>query len=145
MKTTSINNSEDNKAVVMRFVSEVINNKNFELIDDLWSETMVWHGGSLGEVYGIDNYKKMISAAAKGAFSNMLLQVKDVIAVDDKVVLYFSNSGKNIGDFMGNKPTNKTAIWNGMGIYKIESGKIAEAWFCEDILSMFIQLGFIGN
>ncbi|PWT74571.1 MAG: hypothetical protein C5B59_10910 [Bacteroidetes bacterium] len=137
------NNIEANKAIVMRFIDEVINNKQFELIDELWSSSMVWHGGSLGEAHGIDSYKKMISAAANGAFSNMLLQVKDIIAADDKVVLYFSNSGKNVGDFMGNKATNRTAVWNGMGIYKIKSGKIEEAWFSEDILSMFIQLGFI--
>ncbi|WP_048510050.1 alpha/beta hydrolase fold domain-containing protein [Chryseobacterium sp. FH2] len=143
MQTETQINTEANKAVVLRFVNEVINNKHFELIDELWSPTMVWHGGSAGEVYGIENYKKMLIGAADASFSNMLLQVKDIIVSDDKVVLYFSNSGKNIGDFMGNKATNKTAIWNGMGIYRIENGKIAEAWFSEDHLAMFQQLGFI--
>jgi predicted ester cyclase len=145
MQTTDKNNAETNKAIVLRFVNEVINSKRFELIDEIWSSTMVWHGGSAGDVYGIENYKKMLIGAADASFSNMLLQVKDIIVSDDKVVLYFSNSGKNIGDFMGNKATNKTAIWNGMGIYRIENGKIAEAWFCEDHLSMFQQLGFIKN
>ncbi len=71
--------------------------------------------------------------------------VKDIIINDDKVVLYFSNSGLNVGDFMGYKASNKTAIWDGIGIYRIANGKIAEAWFAEDILGMFLQLGFIKN
>ncbi|MFT3739175.1 MAG: alpha/beta hydrolase fold domain-containing protein [Breznakibacter sp.] len=137
------NRAKTNKAVVLRFVDEVINNKRFGLIDELWSKNMVWHGGSAGDVYGIEDYKKMLIGAAGNSFSDMLLQIKDIIATDDKVVLYFSNSGKNVGDFMGNKATNKTAIWDGMGIYRLENGKIAEAWFTEDILGMFRQLGFI--
>jgi len=145
MPTTAISKTEVNKAIVLRFVNEVINKKHFNLIDELWSQNMIWHGGSAGDVYGIEDYKKMLIGAAGNSFSDMLLQVKDIIATDDKVVLYFSNSGKNVGDFMGNKATNKTAIWNGMGIYRIENGKIAEAWFSEDHLAMFQQLGFIKN
>lgn len=145
MPTTIINNTGENKALVLRFVNEVINRKHFELIDELWSQNMVWHGGSAGDVYGIENYKNMLIGAAGRSFSNMLLQVKDIIVADDKVVLYFSNSGKNVGEFMGNKAANKTAIWDGMGIYRIENGKIAEAWFTEDIIGMFLPLGFIKN
>jgi len=145
MLTAMTNNTEVNKAIVLRFVNEVINKKRFELIDELWAQNMTWHGGSAGDVYGIENYKKMLIGAAGSSFSDMLLQVKDILVADDKVVLYFSNSGKNVGDFMGNKATNKTAIWDGIGIYRIANGKIAEAWFTEDILGMFFQLGFIKN
>lgn len=135
----SINNQE----IVLRFINQVINKKRFELIDELWAENMIWHGGSSGNVYGIDNYKKMLTSSAGNSFSNMFLQVKDIISKDDKVVLYFSNSGLNVGDFMGYKASNKKAIWDGMGIYRVENGKIAEAWFAEDILGMFQQLGFV--
>ncbi len=137
------NNTEANKAIVLRFVNEVINKGHTELVDELWSKDLTWYGGSLGEVKGIENYKKMLQGASKGSFSNMHLKVKDIVTSGDKVVLYFSNSGKNVGDFMGNKATGKSANWDGMGIYRIENGKIAEAWFSEDILGMYQQLGFI--
>lgn len=135
--------STNNQEIVLRFINQVINKKRFELIDELWAENMIWHGGSSGNVYGIDNYKKMLTSSAGKSFSNMLLQVKDIISKNDKVVLYFSNSGLNVDDFMGYKASNKMAIWDGMGIYRIENGKIAEAWFAEDILGMFQQLGFV--
>ena len=138
-------NSKQNVAVVEHFINEVINKQNFGLLDALWSKDMQWHGGSLGDVNGLENYKEMLFAAARGSFSDMHLHVKEVIASGDRVVVYFTNSGKNVGDFMGHKATNKNAKWDGMGIYRIESGKIAEAWFSEDLLSMFFQLGFLTN
>jgi len=55
-------------------------------------------------------------------------------------MIYF---GKNVGGFMGNKATNKNALWEGIGVYRIKDGKIAEAWFSEDILGMYLQLGLI--
>lgn len=140
---TVLNAPDVNKTIVLRFVNEVINKKRFDLIDELWAENMVWYGGSAGEVHGIEAYKKMLTESVGSSFTDMFLQVKDIIASGDKVALYFSNSGKNVGDFMGNKATYKTAVWDGMGIYRIENGKIAEAWFSEDHLTMFRQLGFI--
>jgi len=112
------------------------------MIPQLWSKDLVWHGGSMGEIKGLNNYENFARAAIGGAFSNMHLKVLDVVAANDKVVVYFQNSGKNIKDFMGHQATGKTAAWEGMGIYRIQNGKIAEGWFSEDLLQMFNQLGF---
>ncbi|AHF89006.1 hypothetical protein OPIT5_00700 [Opitutaceae bacterium TAV5] len=104
---------------------------------------MQWHSAGMPDVKGRDAYKKMLEASVGGAFTDMHLEIIDVIAQNDKVVLYFTNSGTNTGDFMGNKATGKYAKWIGMGIYRIENGRIAEAWFSEDILGMFMQLELI--
>jgi len=134
---------EKNIEIVKRFTEEVVNNQKFELVDDLWTVDMQWHGGFMGEISGIENYKKFLTSAVDGSFVNMHLQIKDIIAQEDKVLLYFSNSGKNVKDFLGYKATGREAIWNGMSIYRIENGKIAEAWYSEDLLMMFVQLNFI--
>lgn len=138
-------NIKSNKSIVQKFIDEVINKGSIDLVDELWASDLIWHGGSMGDVYGIENYKRMLTNASKGSFVNMKLEIKEILEDGNKVVLYFTNSGKNIGDFMGNKATGKFAKWDGMGVYKIENGKIKEAWFSEDILGMFIQLGFINN
>jgi predicted ester cyclase len=41
---------------------------------------------------------------------------------------------------MGNPATGKHAEWLGIGIYTVRDGRIAEAWFAEDILGMLQQL-----
>ncbi|MGZ6617137.1 MAG: ester cyclase [Solirubrobacteraceae bacterium] len=126
-----------------RFLDQVVNGGQLELIDDLWAENLVWHGGSLGEIHGIDAYKQMMSSRGHGAFSAMHLTVHDVVAAQDKVVARFTNSGTQVGQFLGFPPTGNRARWLGIGIYTIHAGKIAEAWFSEDILSMLLQLGAI--
>ncbi|WP_114937642.1 ester cyclase [Mucilaginibacter endophyticus] len=66
-----------------------------------------------------------------------------ILTSNDKVSMFFTNSGHNSGSFLGNGPSHIDAKWNGMGFYRIEDGKIAEAWLSEDLLQMFAQLSFI--
>jgi monoterpene epsilon-lactone hydrolase len=139
------NDTTKNIRIVKRFINEVINGGNIDRIDQLWAKDLVWHGGSLGEVKGLTNYKAMAKSAVGGAFTNMHLQMLDIVAANDKVVVYFQNSGANEGNFMGHQASGKKASWNGMGIYRIANGQIAEAWFTEDLLQMFNQLGYLKN
>lgn len=132
-----------NAAVVTRFLTEVVNGSRFELIDQLWAPDLLWHGGSLGEVRGISAYRKMMEASVGGAFTGMRLDIKDVIDSGDKVVVRFTNSGTHTGVFMGYPATRKHVVWEGIGIYRIRDGKIAEAWFSEDLLGMFMNLGLL--
>jgi predicted ester cyclase len=64
-----------------------------------------------------------------------------MITENDKVVVRFTNSGTHTGPFLGMPATGKHAEWLGVGIYTVGGGKITEAWFAEDILSMLLQLG----
>lgn len=141
MKTES--DTTENAAIVKRFIEEILNAGNFNLISEFWTADMTWHGGSLGEVHGIENYTTMLKGAASGSFKEMHLTVKDMIVSGERVVVYFTNSGLNDGDFLGFKSTGKHLTWDGIGIYRIHNGKIAEAWFSEDLLGMFLQAGWI--
>ena len=73
----------------------------------------------------------------------MHLEIHEVIATADKVVLRFTNSGTNIGPFMCNPPTGKHAEWLGIGIYAVRDGRITQGWFAEDILSILLQLNLL--
>jgi predicted ester cyclase len=71
----------------------------------------------------------------------MHLEIHDVIAAGDKVVLRFTNSGTHVDQFMGNPATGKLAEWLGIGIYTHSDGRIVDGWFAEDVLDMLVQLG----
>ena len=73
----------------------------------------------------------------------MHLEIHDTIASDDQVVLRFTNSGTNVGPFMGNPAAGKHAEWLGIGIYTLRDGRITEGWFAEDILGLLLQLDAI--
>lgn len=131
--------AERNTATVRRFLDEVVTGGRLELIDELWTPDMSWHNGG-HHVRGRENYKRMMEEVVGKAFVEMRLDIKDIVAANDKVVVRFTNSGRNVGPFMGLKPANRRAEWQGIGIYRLRHGRIAEAWFTEDILSMLQQL-----
>jgi predicted ester cyclase len=131
---------EHNVAVVRRFIDGAVNGHDPAVINETWSDDLLWHGGSLGTFEGKAAFKAAFTANATSAWSGMHLEIHEVIAIGDKVVLRFTNSGTNVGEFMGHPPTGKRAEWLGIGIYTVRDGRITEGWFAEDILDMLIQL-----
>ncbi|MEV0734174.1 ester cyclase [Polymorphospora sp. NPDC050346] len=121
----------------MWFIDEVVNGANLDVVSDLWSTDLRWHGGSLGE------FLASLRAAVGGGFSDMHLIIHDTIVSGDKVVLRFANSGLHTGEFMGAAPSGKHAEWFDIGIYQVRDGKIAEGWFGEDALGLLTQLGVV--
>jgi len=133
--------AQDNITVVQGFIDTVLNGGDLSGLERYWTEDMVWRGGSLGEYHGLADFRKFAEANAAGAFSGMHLEPRRFLTDGDTVVALFTNSGVNTGPFMGMPATDKPAKWNGVGIYRIHDGKIAEATFVEDILAMLLQLG----
>jgi predicted ester cyclase len=131
---------EQNIAVVQRFIVGAVNGRDPSVLDETWSDDLIWHGGSLGEFHGKAAFTAALTNNATSAWSDMRLEIHQIIASGDKVVLRFTNSGTNIGPFMSYPPTGKRAEWLGIGIYTVRDGRITEGWFAEDILGMLIQL-----
>jgi len=143
INTDMTNQEQRNTAVVRRFIDRVVNNGDIAVIDDTWADDMTWHGGSMGTYRGRNAYKAFAQASVDGAFADMHLEIHDIIARDDKVVVRFTNSGTNIGSFIGTPATGKHAEWLGIGIYTLRNDRIIDAWFAEDILGMLLQLDTI--
>jgi predicted ester cyclase len=131
------------ESIVRRFEEEIVNGGRFELLGEVWAEDCEWHGGSLGDVYGLANLSAFMSANAGGAFSGMHLTIEETITTGEKVVMRFTNSGTQTGPFMGAEATGKRAEWLGIGIFTVRNERIVEAWFGEDILGMMLQLGVV--
>ena len=132
-----------NIAVVRRFIDGAINGRDLAVVDETWADDMTWHGGSLGTYESKAASLEFAKASAGGAWEEMHLEIHDTIASGDHVVLRFTNSGTNVGPFMGNPATGKHAEWLGIGIYTVCHGRITEGWFAEDILGLLLQLDAI--
>jgi acetyl esterase len=133
----------DPTSVVLRFIDEVVNGGDIGALPQLWADDLVWHGGSMGDVQGLDAFTAYVTANATGAFTDMRLRIEDVVATGEKVVVRFVNSGTQTGPFLGTPAAGTYVEWSGIGIYRVTRGRIAEAWFGEDILGMLLQLGTI--
>jgi predicted ester cyclase len=130
-----------NLSVVRRFIDGAVNGRDLSVIDETWSDDLRWSGGSLGTYVGKQALKRFMAESATDAWESMHLAIHDVIAAHDKIVLRFTNSGTNVGPFMGNPATGKRAEWLGIGIYTLRDQRITEGSFAEDVLGMLTQLG----
>jgi predicted ester cyclase len=133
--------ADANIGVVRRFIDGAVNGGDLDVIDQTWSHDMTWHGGSLGSFEDRNAFKAFTAANATTAFAGMHLEIHELIAQGDKVVARFTNSGTNVGPFLGNPPTGRHAEWLGIGIYTVRDGRITEGWFAEDVLGVLLQLG----
>ena len=113
--------AEDNKTIVRRFMTEVLEKGNLSLVDQLCASNYVNRqtGG------GIDSFKQM-SGLLKMAVPDARISIENLIAEGDQVVARFTLSGTYTGSVMGSKPTGKAFSVRGLTYYRLANGKIVE-------------------
>jgi predicted ester cyclase len=66
--------------------------------------------------------------------------VEDIIAEGDKVVIRFTSTGTQEGEFAGIAPTGKKVTIREVAIFRLADGKIVEQWGMPDIHGLLEQL-----
>ena len=97
---------ERNVAVVRSFIDAAVDGGDLAVIDTTWADDMTWHGGSMGTIDGRDDYTAFVAANAVGAWDRMHLEIHEIVARDDKVVVRLTNRDTNTGRFLGNPATD---------------------------------------
>jgi steroid delta-isomerase-like uncharacterized protein len=133
---------EENKAVVRRFLDEVIGAGNMSAAVEVCTADLVWHGAGVGELVGLEAFTHEV-APFFSAFPDLAVTPEDMLAEGDKVVCRYRWRGTHNGEFFGISATDKQVMVTGVGIYRIADGKIAEEWWLEDLLGLMRQLGAI--
>ena len=136
--------SEQNKAVARRLF-EAWENGDLGALDDVIAPDAVDHDPyNPHRDEGLDGLKQMISSYRE-AFPDVRFEIEDQVAEGDKVVTRWKATGTHQGELMGAPATGKSTAITGIGIDRIENGKIVEAWGNWDTLAMFQQLGLTGE
>lgn len=137
--------AEDNSALVRRFVEEVFNRGNLDVVDQLVTPDYVHHDPTTQEFgSGIEGFKQLISVY-RSAFPDLHISLEDQVASADKVVDRWVGQGTHQGELMGMAATGRQVRAAGISIHRISGGKIAETWNNYDALGMLRQLGAIGE
>ena len=124
--------AESNKATVERFVTEVMNERRSEVIDELCS-------GEMAEA------ARRWIAPFQASFSEIRMEVRELVAEDDRVVGRFACSGIHTGRWRGHEPTGRRfADVDEVYFFRLDDGKIVEAWGIEDNEARRRQLGLGG-
>lgn len=118
---------DEKVAVVRRFMEEFKNKANLDIVDELFTRDFVLHLPGAMLPPGPEG-QKAIGKAVFDAFSEVHVSVEDTIVEGDRVVERHIARAVHTGEFNGVAATGKKVFWTENHIYRVEDGKIAEAW-----------------
>jgi len=135
--------SEENKAIVRRFIEEVWNNGNLDAIDELISEDHVDHDpGREGTPGGREGMRAFVQMY-RSAYPDTHIEMGELVAEGDLVAGPWTATGTHRGELMGVPPTGRSITVTGMGMDRVRNGQIVESWANYDSLGMLTQIGAI--
>jgi steroid delta-isomerase-like uncharacterized protein len=133
--------TEPNKAVIQRLFTEVWNQKNVAVIDELFAPDFVAHRSGRPVLQGATNMKPMVEGVTRTFGADWYSTIDALIAEGDHVVTRWTLRGTHSGEWRGIAPTGKPVTITGITIHRIANGKIAELWVEEDWLGLMHQIG----
>ncbi|GGQ86024.1 ester cyclase [Couchioplanes azureus] len=75
------------------------------------------------------------------AFPDLHLDVKSILAEEDRVALRITITATHKGDFMGLAPTNRKVTWHIVEELRFVDGQVVEHWDVMNYLPMLKELG----
>jgi steroid delta-isomerase-like uncharacterized protein len=131
--------TDENKAIVRRFIDEIFVQGNRATVDELLDEDFVAHTWpSTG--HPKDDLKAAIERAST-ALENPTFSIDDMIAEGDRVAARLTTAATQVGPFMGMEPSGKSYSIEEIHIFRLRDGKLVEHWHQFDQMGMMRQLG----
>ncbi len=136
---------ERNKETVRRFLAGTHsqNIDDVEVIDETVVPHIVCHGFPGfpgGEFRDRESYKAFFRIFRQ-SFSDMTFETTRMIATEDFVSAHWEIWATHSGEFQGVAPDNARVVFDGVALYRLEDGQIAETWLTINEPLLVSQLG----
>lgn len=133
-----------NMALVREFHDTVLTEKNLDAVEGLLSPDYVEHNQAFpeGKLGGRANLLEFWEDLFE-AFPDLSITEEDILVEGNTVVTRHIGRGTHEGQFMELAATGEEFAIDGISVYAIEDGKIAESWISLDMMGMLQQLGAI--
>ena len=134
---------QDNKAVIRRFISEFVNGKHFDLVDDVFTDDYTRHDPASPESESGPGPWVESMEGLHQAFPDVEVHIGELIAEGDLVSFEGTMTGTHQGEFRGIEPTNASIEVQGNAMHRVRDGQIAETWANWDFLGLLTQIGAV--
>ena len=136
---------ETNEATVARFLAGThsADIDDVEVIDDTVVPHIVCHGFPGfpdGEFRDRESYKAFFRIFRQ-SFSDMSFETLKTIATEEFVSAHWEIWAIHSGEFQGIQPDGARVVFDGVALYRMEEGKIAETWLTINQPLLLSQLG----
>jgi steroid delta-isomerase-like uncharacterized protein len=132
---------EENKAAVGQLFAAV-NARDLERALELVTDDVIVHTQVPGIEAGRDGFRTFLSVFF-AAFPEQSVTVHVMVAEGDRVLARHTHHVVHGGHFAGMPPTGKRATVDGLELFRLQDGRIAEMWHHDDLLGLLQQLGAI--
>ena len=129
-------------SLIRRMFDTAFNQGALAAVDELVAPAGVAHTPTWGMPVNREGLKQFI-AMFRSAFPDLHCTIEDEISVGDKVAAHWTMRGTNTGLFLGNPPTSRPIVAQGMIFARIENGRIVEHWTLLDQMGILQQLGIV--
>jgi steroid delta-isomerase-like uncharacterized protein len=135
---------EANKNTVRAFV-EAINAKDWSALRELVAPDFRRHSVAAGdpEVSSVDDLIHFLKQEYS-TFADAWETIEDILAEDDRVAVRHRFRGTQLGPMGPFPPTGKLLEGTYLAIYRVQEGRIVEAWAEWDNMASLRQLGHQG-
>jgi C-1 hydroxylase len=130
--------SEANKALVRRYYEEAMG--GLAGIEQVVSSTFVDHHFPPGLPPGPAGVRQFFQSILGGIFSDMKLEHEFMLAEGDRVDCHFALVARHTGEFAGIPPKGNRIRCPAISTFRIEGGRLAEAWEIFDSGNLLQQM-----
>ncbi|RZJ54126.1 MAG: ester cyclase [Flavobacterium sp.] len=120
--------TEQNKALLVKYNKEVIENGNMDFFREIATSDFLNHSAPEGMPSSIDGVIYFFADVLHKAFSEIKVEVLDMIAEGDKVATRKVISGTHTGELFGIASTGKKVEIKVIDIFTIDENKLKDHW-----------------
>lgn len=130
---------------------QALNERNYELLDKVHHPQGRNHAQAAfdlsqwpaeGVPFGPREVRGTFEWLRRG-FSNIRVEILDLLAEADKVVARVEMTGDHDGEFVGLQATGRAWRYEHVHIFRVEDGLIVEHWAVREDLKAMLQLGVL--
>jgi serine phosphatase RsbU (regulator of sigma subunit) len=123
-----VSTEEENKASFRRYIEEVWNQSNLEVVDEIFDRYISHQPDGPTLERSPEDVKRFVGEF-RVAFPDLRIRIDDQIAEGDKVVVRATIRGTHHREFRGMAPTGKEIEEKGFSVFRFsEEGKVVESW-----------------
>jgi steroid delta-isomerase-like uncharacterized protein len=132
--------TEQNKAAVIRFNKEFIEQGNMNSFKELVSDQVINHSAPEGMPNGPESMVYFIVEILRKGFPDIQVEILDQICEEDKVTTRKVMKATHTGDFMGIPASNKRVVIHVIDIIRLKDGKYVEHWGMSNLTDVINEI-----
>lgn len=129
-----------NRELIERYYSQMWNGWDFALVDELLAPDVKFHGSVGVSVEGREGFREYMRLI-RAAFPDFHNTVQEMVVENDRVAARLEYHGTHRGKIFGIEATGRKIAYDGLALFRIAGGKVAEGYVLGNVPQLLEQLG----